>query len=292
MEEQIVKRKFSWTKFFKILILTTVIISSIVYYSGNIATHGLKTKEYKLVNNNIGEFHGFKIVHISDLHYGKTTFEKDLKELKDEVNKLKADIIFFTGDLIDSETKIDNNLVEIVSKYFKEMQATYGKYAVSGNHDVENFEFSNILGNSNFKILNNTYDIIYNSKGESIFITGISSNLNDNISANDKSAPSIEYLNSLQKKPNYSILLLHEPDYLNDIKYSYDLALAGHSHNGQIKLPFIGAIITPVGSRRYYKEYYKVNNTNLYISSGIGTSKVGFRLFNKPSINFYRITKR
>ena len=91
----------------------------------------------------------------------------------------------------------------------------------------------------------------------------------------------------------YKILLIHEPDYINNIDYSnFNLILAGHSHNGQVKLPFVGGIILPNGAKKYYKEYYKLNNTDLYISSGIGTSQISFRLFNRPSINFYRLTNK
>ncbi len=85
---------------------------------------------------------------------------------------------------------------------------------------------------------------------------------------------------------------MHEPDFINEIDYNtFNLILAGHSHNGQIRLPFIGAIILPPGAKKYYKEYYKLNNTDLFISSGLGTSNLDIRLFNKPSFNFYRITK-
>ena len=85
--------------------------------------------------------------------------------------------------------------------------------------------------------------------------------------------------------------MLHEPDYIDQIGYEdYDLILAGHSHNGQVRVPFIGAVVLPVGAKKYYKEHYDLGDTKLYISSGIGTSTLNFRLFNRPSINFYRIT--
>ena len=64
-----------------------------------------------------------------------------------------------------------------------------------------------------------------------------------------------------------------------------------HSHNGQIRLPGIGALYTPNGSKKYYDNYYDLDETPLYISSGIGVSIVNYRLFNKPSINFYRINQ-
>ncbi len=57
-----------------------------------------------------------------------------------------------------------------------------------------------------------------------------------------------------------------------------------------VRLPFIGAIYTPKGAKKYYKEYYKVKNTDMYISNGLGTTIMNLRLFNKPSISLYRLT--
>ena len=90
----------------------------------------------------------------------------------------------------------------------------------------------------------------------------------------------------------YNILLLHEPDYIDKIinnNYSYDLILAGHSLNGSINIPIIKNLFLEKGSKKYYKSYYKINNTDIYISNGIGVSNINFRLFNHPSLNFYRI---
>ena len=77
---------------------------------------------------------------------------------------------------------------------------------------------------------------------------------------------------------------------MKDLKqYNIDLFLSGHSHNGQVRIPFIGAVVKPIGAKVYYDEYYQVDETELYISSGIGTSALDFRFLNKPSINLYRL---
>ena len=87
--------------------------------------------------------------------------------------------------------------------------------------------------------------------------------------------------------------MLHEPDYIDKIDYSkYNLILAGHSLNVSKKLPFIEWIIRYKWSKKYFDEYYKLNNTKLYISGGIGTNKFKFRLNNKPSFNLYRLRNK
>ena len=280
-------------KFIKILIVFILLISSILLYSRFIATKGLKTKEYKVVSSKITDhYHGLKIMHISDLHYGSTVFEKQLEKIVQESNSLKPDIIVFTGDLTE---KYSEENKEIIIKYLSQMKAKFGKYAVSGNHDENMEEFNNILYQSDFVNLNDTYQLIYNNSNEPIIISGISSNYHDDSKIDIKTEQFNNYiLNSTNSiKPIYSILLIHEPDYIDNLDLdNYDLILSGHSHGGQVRLPIIGKIYTPLGSKKYYNDYYQVNNTDLYISSGLGTSKAKLRLFNRPSINFYRITNK
>ena len=71
----------------------------------------------------------------------------------------------------------------------------------------------------------------------------------------------------------------------------FNLILAGHSHAGQVRLPFIGALILPEGAQKYYDSHYKLDNSDLYISNGLGVSNFNFRLFNTPSYNVYRLIK-
>ena len=155
--------------------------------------------------------------------------------------------------------------------------------------NLKNIEiFKDIYSNSNFNLLQNSYDIIYSSNNDKLFIGGV-----DNYSYNEADINKVmEYFND-NSDISYKIILVHEPDYIDNIltNYNVNLVLAGHSHNGQINIPYIKNFFLPYGSRKYYENYYKVNDTDLYISSGIGESSVNFRLFNKPSINFYRINR-
>lgn len=278
----------------KFIIIFILIIAAILLYSRFIATKGLVTKEYKITSSSIQDnFHGFKIVHISDVHYGRTTDKKDLNNMVKEVNLLKPDIVVLTGDLIDRDTKLDDDLKGEISEALSSINANVGKYAISGNHDSNFSEWESIINDSGFKNLNDTYELMYNDGYTPILLAGLSSNLNNQVDITERYNKILEYSNNENIKELYKILLIHEPDYINNIDYSnFNLILAGHSHNGQVRLPFIGGIILPNGAKKYYKEHYKINNTDLYISSGIGTSGISFRLFNKPSINFYRLTNK
>ena len=278
----------------KIIIVLTIIIlliGSTLLYSRFIATKGLKIKEYKVVNTKItNSYHGLKIVHLSDIHYGSTINEKQLNNIINKINEINPDIVVLTGDLIDENIPFDKDLIiNCLSK----IDANLGKYAISGNHDLPLDDYNYIVKESGFTNLDNTYDLIYNKSSEPIIISGIGYGEEDVGIKTEQFDKYISELKADDIKPIYSILLVHEPDTVDNLDLSkYDLVLAGHSHGGQVRLPFVGALYTPVGAKNYYDEYYKINNTDLYISSGLGTSMYKFRLFNKPSINFYRITNK
>ena len=288
INEQLKENKKSKSKkIIKILFFIIFILIIILLYSRFIGTKGLKVKEYKIVNENFTDnFYGLKIVHITDLHYGNTTNNSDLKKIVDKINLIKPDIIVFTGDLLDKE--LNNEELEEFKSILNNMKSNIKKYAVNGNHD-ENF--SEILKETGFTDLNNNYDSLYNSNNSVILFSGI--NTNDDI--NDAIKNINNFLSDEQNTNNiiYKIMLMHEPDKILDFDYNnYDLILAGHSHNGQITIPFIGSLYKPNGSKKYYKDYYELEGTKLYISGGIGTSTLKFRLFNKPSINLYRLTSK
>ena len=290
MEEQ--KKNYT---LIKIIIIIVLLITGIILYSRFISTKGLKVKEYKITNSIITDnFHGFKIVHISDIHYGRTVKLKELKKLINEVNLLKPDIVVFTGDLIDKDTILDDTIINELKTNLSNINATVGKYAISGEHDLKFNEWETIIKDSGFKNLNDTYELIYKDGYSPILLAGIKSNSDNPETLIERYQPIEQYLNSDEYLNNiYKILLVHEPDFIDNINYSYfNLILGGHSHNGQIHLPLFGAISTPEHSKKYYDEYYKLNDTDFYISGGVGTSDYNFRFCNKPSINFYRLTSK
>jgi len=276
-------------KFLKFIIIFILFIVGILLYAKYIGTKGFITKEYSLYHENLPEsFDGLKVVHFSDLHYKRFINEDKVDAIISEINLINPDIVLFTGDLIDKDTPVSDDDFDFLTDAFNKINAKYGKYAVLGNHDHNNFdEVVKLLNDSGFKYLENEEEIIMNKTGDIISILGISKDTN-NLDDEDKKN------NTDDNESYYRMVLVHEPDISDRIinEYNVDLILAGHSHNGQIRLPFIGALYTPDGAKKYYDEHYIIDNTDLYISSGIGVSDIDMRLFNKPSINFYRINKK
>ena len=278
-------------KILKWLLIIFIIIFLTVIYARYIGTLGFDTKEYTILEKDIPEgFDGIKIVHFSDLHYNRAINITKVEKIVDEINLINPDIVVFTGDLIDRDVTLSEKDLNKLTNILLKIKAKYGKYAIMGNHDID-YDMNKVIdiyNGSNFKYLDNEYDIVYNKKNEKIFIGGLNSVTHNK----DDISKMMSYFTD-NKENMYKIILVHEPDISDKIvnDYSVNLILAGHSHNGQVRFPIIGPIYTPPYSKKYYDNYYNLDGTNLYISSGLGVSTANYRLWNRPSINFYRINK-
>lgn len=289
-EEKNEKRKKIIIFGFKSSIIFIVCFLAFYFYTTYISTSMMIVKEYRSIDEKVPtDFNGLKIIQFSDLHYGTTFFEKQLKNMVNEINSRNPDLVFFTGDLIDKNYKISDTEIEMISKHLRNIKASLGKYAVSGEED--DADFVTILNQSNFTILNNDYDMIYNNSNTPILLVGLSSRLSNTQNIDN----GFSYFNTEGYNADiYTITLVHEPDSIDNWinKYNSNLVFSGHSHNGNIRLPFIGAMSKVDGAKKYDQEYYEVKNSELFISSGMGTNGPGFRLFCRPSFNFVRISNK
>ena len=277
-----IKEKESKKHYFRnFLILIVIIVGSLIAWARWIGTSGLVIKEYSIINEKIPiNFHGIKIIHFSDLHYGRTINYSYVKNLVKTINDYKPEIIIFTGDLIDKDILLKNDEVIKIGNLLAELNPVIKKYAIKGNHDYEKDYFNKIIEIADFEVLHNDTDFIYYKDVTPLRIIGLPSIIKEKYTYEEVETEEVYY----------TILLAHEPDIIDKMSHiDIDLMLAGHSHGGQVRIPFKGAIVLPKGAKNYYDEYYKLDNTQLYISSGLGTSELEFRFLNKPSINLYRL---
>ena len=106
-------------------------------YTTYISTVRIGVREYRIKNNKIPDsFNGLKIIQLSDLHFGSTMFNEDVKKIKNS-NKRKPDIVVYTGDLINKDYNLTSKEQEKLIKELKEINASLGKYAILGNEDNE-----------------------------------------------------------------------------------------------------------------------------------------------------------
>lgn len=280
------KKEHPRLKKFFIILLSIILI--IVLYSTIIGTKFIDIKEYKVESNILPEsFHGIKIVQISDVHYGTTINQKQLDKVVSKVNELKPDIILFTGDLIDQNIipteEIKKELITSLSK----LNCSLYKYAIYGDEDLNNKVYKEIITSSDFILLENSSTLLYYKESTPIMITGYNP-----IETSPNYTIITDYVDEQDTTNYYKIVLTHEPDSISKfINYNPNLVVSGHTLGGLIKIPFLTPSFLPENGTQYYEDYYKINNTELYISNGLGTSKINARLNNHPSINLYRLYK-
>lgn len=287
-EEKREKRKKIIIFSFKCIVIFITCFLLFYCYTTYVSSAMMVVKEERIINKKLpSEFTGLKIIQFSDLHYGTTFFEDDLKKMVNEINSRSPDLVVFTGDLIDEGYDASVEEMELISKYLKKIDTTLGKYAIYGEEDNESF--ATIMNQGNFIVLDNDYDLIYKNSNTPILLVGLDSKLSgkQNIDEGFKYFKTEGYNSNI-----YTITLVHEPDSVSSFlnTYNSDLVLAGHSHNGNIRVPFIGALNKVEGAEKYDQAHYTINKTELYISSGMGTNGPGFRLFCRPSINFFRLS--
>lgn len=275
-----------------IFIVVILILISILLYIGN---NYITTSEYKVKLNNLpSSFEGFRIVQLSDVH--NKMFGAEQNKLVNEIKEQNPDIIVITGDLIDrrrygskdNALKLLEKIINIAPVYF-----------VTGNHEWWSNKYESELYDEiksyGVKILSNEKIELIKGK-EKINLIGL-----DDIAKyyKEKSKPyesfiayanvneTLKALNKTIDDSDIKILLSHRPD-LIDIyeKNKVDVVLSGHTHGGQVRIPFIGGLIAP--SQGFFPDFdggmYKRAEMILIVSRGLGNSLGPFRINNFPEI--------
>lgn len=271
-----------------IVIITLLITVSLVYINAfHININTIKVREETIRSEKISpNLQGLTVAFISDLHYSKRVSENIMDELIEKINMFDADVILFGGDLFEDEINDlsydkQNELID----YLRKLRAPYGKYAVLGNHDQYDTNIKEtverVLYEAEFEIITNKSVMIRKNSNEYINLVGIDSLLNGN--------PDIETAYGQIRNNAYTIALCHTPDIFESIPYEKtDLVLSGHSHGGQIYIPFINSFFRPIGAKNYFRGKYTQNDTILDITNGIGTTKKDIRLFADAEIVIYK----
>jgi predicted MPP superfamily phosphohydrolase len=195
-----------------------------------------------------------RLIHISDLHSDPTPrLEKQLPEI---IKNEKPDVILFTGDSINSPEGLP-----VFRECFANLAAIAPTYVVKGNWDSAFWNRLNLFEGTGANELNGN-SVAINIQGTTLHIAGVAVGNEGRIQQMFASIPQNEL----------SIFLYHYPDLITEIaEQKIDLYCAGHTHGGQIALPFYGALITlSKFGKQYEAGLYRVNQTSLYVNRGIG----------------------
>lgn len=227
------------------------------------------------------EFKNFRIVQISDFHFGSWFNKSALLHIIEVVNQLKPDLIAITGDFISYNPSIH---AEFLIKALSQLRAEEGKVAVLGNHDYYSDPdiVRKILRNSDIRDLSNQVYTLQ-KKTSLLNFAGIDDHLvkKDNLDTVIRQIPD----------GTATILLAHEPDFADISAHTgkFDLQLSGHTHGGQIRLPFLGSIYLPPMGRKYPSGIYSINGMTLYTNRGLGASWLRVRYNCPPEISVFTL---
>lgn len=224
-------------------------------------------------------FRGVTVAHFSDTHFGYHFGLKELRGLVNRVAALKADMICFTGDLVEEAVGDDGSrMAEILSR----LKAPLGKFAVLGNHDYYHNvqEVADVLELGGFRVLRNE-SLLLERGGETIRLTGVEDST--------RGKPNIEDSLKVSTPGEFSMLLAHTPDFaFTALKHPVDLQLSGHSHGGQIRLPFRGPLVRVPGAKLFPDGLVRLGSKlQLYTNRGIGVTGLPVRFLCRPELTLH-----
>jgi len=250
------------------------------------ATKGLIDRnDYDVIERTIriqnlpDEFKGFTIGLMSDIHSSVFMTKPEMDDYVAALNNLKTDIIFVPGDFVNSQTEEVYPFVEA----FSSLRAPHGVFGCLGNHDfyADVDVVAKEVDACGIKLLRN--DAVKILKGNSfINLVGV-----DDVPINGEAEPYLERALSSVQNPNPRILLCHKPYYLETFaSHNIDLTLAGHTHGGQIVFARVGNLVVCPAAlfSKYVWGLYKSGKSQMYITRGIGTVGVPFRVNCPPEI--------
>lgn len=253
------------------------------------------------IDNLATAFENFKILQLSDLHLGARPYDKAFyADLVQQVNAQNADLIVFTGDMV-------NNFADEMKGFepvFSAMHAKYGKFAVLGNHDSGDYSeweseaakaknLQNIKAGFRefgFQLLDNS-NVMLRKSGDSIALVGVGHFHKKEV----KSLADLTKATQGLAEHEAKILLCHNPDYWEHKVWedaSVALTLSGHTHAGQLGVDFFGKIYSPVALLySNYNGLYTHENQHLYVSHGLGYIGLPFMLGIRPEFNVITLKK-
>lgn len=220
-------------------------------------------------------FHGFRVVHLSDLHLGFLVSLPFIERVVKKANSLKPDMIVCTGDYVHARDATKE--IDAVWPILLNLEAPYGVHSILGNHDHwANAERSLHWLEKSGQSVRHKCKAIYKDK-ERILVGGSGDFWEDDLNIDQTFASSDEN--------DCRILLSHNPDSVDtEFRTPLSLVLSGHTHGGQVSLPFYGPPVLPVLNKRYSSGLIETDAVKLFISKGIGWAIYPVRFNCYPEI--------
>ncbi len=284
-------------KFFMVLFFIGMILAVMgfcaLYYAFNIEPYRLTVNTVELKNSDTVSSH-FSIVQFSDTHIKDDYTADDFAKVVDEINSLYPDFVVFTGDLYDrySSDQDNKNVIEQLNR----IEADIAKIAIRGNRDIgggADDYYKNIMMSGGFEVLVNQHTVYETASNHTVLFSGIDDSL---IGYPEMSSEDVAEAFDTQDI-DYAVFMSHEPDVIDNFAIdNYNLILCGHTHGGQVDIPFLPFINDYALNETEYSSKYESGltklllnqNQYLYVNTGIGTTRISARFNVVPEITqFY-----
>ena len=229
-----------------------------------------------------GAFDGFKIAQLSDLHRGRVVGAGHLRKAVRLTNDLRPDLVCLTGDYISGPAKHAASCAEVLG----DLRASHGVHAILGNHDhwADADGVSRELQGAGIGVLRNQWTAVRQRDG-TLALVGVDdvwekkADLEQALRGTDPDVP--------------TIVLVHEPDYADRVQQTHaDLQLSGHSHGGQVWLPFLGAPVLPPHGRKYPRGWRRLGRLQVYTNRGVGLVPPPVRFNCPPEVALFELRAR
>lgn len=239
------------------------------------------------------EFNDFRVAQVSDLH--NAVFGKDNAELLQALSECKPNIIVITGDLVDAE----HTDIDIAFDFAKGATQIASTYYVTGNHEASLSQYDELKTGLELigVVVLEDASMQLECKDEAITLIGLSDpdfTIKGDMFREVPAMVDTKLRGLIGDKDDYTILLSHRPELFETYaNCGVDLALSGHAHGGQFRLPFIGGLVAPNQGLfpKYDAGLYTKADTNMIVSRGLGNSIIPIRFNNRPEIVIVTLEK-
>ncbi len=277
----------------RFLIASACAGAGLALYGGEVERHWIEVTHRDVFLPGLPQaFDGFRIAQLSDIHLDDYTEPFFLRDAVHHINGMNADAVFLTGDFV---TKgLLSGSLSIPSAWqcanlLNRLECPH-RYAVLGNHDVlvSRKVVTEALSSNAITVLNNAYVPIERT-GARFWLAG----LDDPVEGVPD--PELAIPQPIRNVPHEPIVLLcHAPDYVDDLLASptggaLSLMLSGHTHGGQVRVPFAGPLILPPLGQKYVEGWFRFGNLQLYVNRGLGTVSLPVRFNCPPEITLFTL---
>jgi len=229
-------------------------------------------------------FDGYRVVQISDVHMDGWMTPRRLRRVVDLANAQRPDLVAITGDFVTGSPFYSTaHLAPLLVGPLAELHAPDGVYAVLGNHDhrAGAKALRRALHDAGIVEFDNRVHTL--KRGDALHVAGV-----------DSTYTGLDRLDLvLEGLPDEgcAVLLAHEPDFADESAATgrFDLQLSGHSHGGQVRLPFLGPLALPAFGRRYPAGLYEVGEMRLYTNRGVGVTLARLRANCPPELTVFTL---